>query len=360
MINKRRNVGIIGSVCDKFDGQTVKTKILYDELSKNTDWKIYIANTQYKLTNPIKLFLQSIWVIFRCKDIFILVSQNGAKFYFPVLYYASKFLKRRIYHDVIGGSPEDYIEYNPKNEKYLNSFVVNWVETKQMCEDLEKVKVKNAEELPNFKNLKVLSEDNLVMEFNDIIPLCTFSRVMKEKGIEDAIEAVERVNKKYGKTVYKLVIYGLIEDDYKRRFEKILRESSEAINYCGIIDYDKSVDTVKNYYALLFPTFWFGEGFPGTIVDAFSSGVPVIATDWSANSEIIDDFETGIIYPNNSLNSLYDCLIWAYFNKNHMLNMRKKCLVKAMEYVPEKHIKKIKERVENNGQKTMKENRTNL
>lgn len=353
MINKRRKVGIIGSVCDKMDGQTVKTKILYDELSKNTDWKIYVANTQYKSTNPFKLLLQTIVVIFYCKDIFILVSQNGAKFYFPILYYASKILKRRIYHDVIGGSPEDYIEYNPKNEKYLNSFVVNWVETKQMCKDLEKVKVYNAEELPNFKNLKVLSEDILVRDFADTIPLCTFSRVMKEKGIEDAIAAVEQINENYGKTVYKLDIYGLIEDDYKGRFEGILSQSSDAINYCGLVDYDKSVDTVKNYYALLFPTFWFGEGFPGTIVDAFSSGVPVIATDWSANSEIIDNFKTGIIYPNNNLKSLYDCLIWAYENKIDMLNMRKECLIKAMEYTPTKHIKKIKERVENNGKNIM-------
>lgn len=353
MINKRRNVGIIGSVCDKMDGQTVKTKILYDELTKNTDWKIHVANTQYKTTNPIKLLLQTIFVILFCKDIFILVSQNGAKFYFPILYYASKILKRRIYHDVIGGSPEDYIEYNPKNEKYLNSFVVNWVETKQMCKDLEKVNIFNAEELPNFKNLNVLSEDNLVMNFTDSIPLCTFSRVMKEKGIEDAIEAVEQVNEKYGRIVYKLDIYGLIEDDYKNRFKDILQESSDAINYRGLVDYDKSVDTVKNYYALLFPTFWFGEGFPGTIVDAFSSGVPVIATDWNANSEIIDDYKTGIIYPNKNLKSLYDCLIWAYQNQNHMLNMRKECLIKAMEYVPEKHIKKIKERVENDGKNIM-------
>ena len=353
MNKKRRNVGIIGSICNKMDGQTVKTKILYDELSKKTDWKIFIANTQYKSSNPLKLLFQTILVILRCKDIFILVSQNGAKFYFPILYYASKIFKRRIYHDVIGGSPEDYIKYNPKNEKYLNSFVVNWVETKQMCKDLEKVKVYNAEELPNFKNLEILSEENLVQTFDDVIPLCTFSRVMKEKGIEDAIAAIEQINKTYGRVIYSLDIYGLIENEYKNRFELILQKSSKAIKYCGLVAYDKSVEIVKNYYALLFPTFWFGEGFPGTIVDAFSSGVPVIATNWSANSEIIDNLKTGIIYPNDNMKSLFDCLVWAYENKNIMLNMRKECLSKAKEYTPEKHIKKIKERVENNGKNIM-------
>ena len=53
------------------------------------------------------------------------------------------------------------------------------------------------------------------------------------------------------------------------------------------------------------------------------------------------------------MKSLYDCLVWAYENKNSMLNMRKQCIVKAKEYTPEKHIKKIKERVENNGKNIM-------
>ena len=106
---KNRKVGIIGSICDSLDGQTIKTKILYSELKKATDWKFYIANTQYKSTNPLKLFYQTIKMLFTCKDIFILVSQNGAKFYFPLLYLSTKILKTRVYHDVIGGSPEDYV-----------------------------------------------------------------------------------------------------------------------------------------------------------------------------------------------------------------------------------------------------------
>ena len=39
------------------------------------------------------------------------------------------------------------------------------------------------------------------------LPLCTFSRVMKEKGIEDAVYAVRTVNEHFGRTVYTLDIY---------------------------------------------------------------------------------------------------------------------------------------------------------
>lgn len=37
--------------------------------------------------------------------------------------------------------------------------------------------------------------------------LCTFSRVMKEKGIEDAVNAVEAVNEYFGRLVYTLDIW---------------------------------------------------------------------------------------------------------------------------------------------------------
>lgn len=349
----RRRVGIIGSLCDKLDGQTVKTKILYDELRKNTDWEFQIANTQDKTKHPIKLLFNTMKMLLTCKDVFILVSQNGAKFFFPILYLSTKLLHTRVYHDVIGGSPEDYIEYNPKNKNYLNSFTVNWVETKQMCRDLERVGVTNADELPNFKNLCIVGNEKLQIVFNETIPLCTFSRVMKEKGIEDAIEAVEAINQKYGRQVFRLDIYGLTEDSYSNRFNQILRSSSNAINYCGMIPYNQSVEVVCNYFALLFPTFWFGEGFPGTLVDALSSGVPVIATDWSANKEIIQNYETGIIYPNDNLKTLIECLEWAISHKDKMIAMRKNCVEKAKDYTPEKHIKKIIERVENDGKVIM-------
>ena len=349
----KRKVGIIGSICDKMDGQTVKTKILYDELNSKTDWDFYIANTQNKSKHPIKLLLQTIKLIVLCKDIFILVSQNGAKIYFPLLYYAKKIFHNRIYHDVIGGSPEDYIDYNPKNKKYLNSFAVNWVETKQMCIDLEKEGVNNAEELPNFKNLKIVSENELINTFDEVLPLCTFSRVMKEKGIEDAIEAVESLNWTYGRKVFRLDIYGLIEESYKEEFDSIMSNCSDAIRYCGLIPYDQSVSVVKNYYALLFPTFWFGEGFPGTIVDAFSSGVPVIATDWSANKEIIENYKTGLIYPNDECKTLIECLEWAQCNRKLMTEMRRNCIKKAIYYQPDEHIKKIIERVDKNEKNNM-------
>ena len=87
MERKSRKIGIIGHFGGKeniLDGQTIKTKILHEELSKATDWKIIKVDTYYKKKNPIKLLIDTFKCLFSTKDIIVLLSGNGMKFYFPL------------------------------------------------------------------------------------------------------------------------------------------------------------------------------------------------------------------------------------------------------------------------------------
>ena len=97
---------------------------------------------------------------------------------------------------------------------------------------------------------------------------------------------------------------------------------------------------------MLFPTFWDGEGFPGTIVDAFSAGLPVIATDWNCNAEIVDDMVNGIIYPNEDIKDLRSAIEWCISHKKEVINWKKSCLEKAREYQPDSYIEKIIKTIE--------------
>ena len=65
---------------------------------------------------------------------------------------------------------------------------------------------------------------------------------------------------------------------------------------------------LAKYDAMLFPTYWHGEGFPGIIIDAFVSGLPVIATDWSLNADIIEDGKTGVILKENTVEALAEAM----------------------------------------------------
>lgn len=88
---------------------------------------------------------------------------------------------------------------------------------------------------------------------------------------------------------------------------------------------------------MLFPTFWKGEGFPGVIVDAFIAGLPVIATHWNMNVEIIQDGINGFIIPPNDINRLTEKMLWVVDNIHAMNIIRENNLEQAKEY----HIDKV-------------------
>ncbi|MFR4582439.1 glycosyltransferase family 4 protein [Clostridium cadaveris] len=349
--NKQRKIGVIGHFGGNeniLDGQTIKTKILYNELRNLTKWSIFKVDTYYKKKSPIKLALNTFKCIHSCKDIVVLLSGNGMKVYFPLLYFYTKIFNLRVYHDVIGGNLDNYVCKIPRFKKYLNSFQVNWVETASMKKKLLELGVNNCEVLPNFKRLNIITEQvGKINVVNEPYKFCIFSRVMREKGIETAINAIELINKNVGRKICELDIFGRIDDEYKIEFNKIMKQVTNAIKYKGEVPYDKSVETIKDYYALLFPTFWVGEGFPGTIIDAFSAGLPVVATDWNCNGEIIDNMVNGILYPNDEIKDLKDAIEWMIAHKKEMMLMKENSIRTAKNYQPDKYIKKIIDKINN-------------
>lgn len=330
-------MGHFASGKNYIDGQTIKTRMLYNCLLER-EVRIVSVDTSKKKNNPIALIIDSILAFIKCDTFIILLSGNGMKVYFPVLYLLSRYLGKRIYHDVIGGNLDEYIKSNKQFKKYLNSFSKNWVEIESLRYKLDKLGIKNAEVIPNFKNLRIAS--GLDKNRNQKpYAFCTFSRVVKEKGIEDAINAVKLINNKWNKDICKLDIYGEINADYVERFKELLRGAGNNIKYCGVIDYEETTNVLEKYFALLFPTYWHGEGLPGTIIDAFAAGLPVIATDWNYNDEIITSGKTGIIYKRED--GLYSVLM-DVIDKPEMINsMRGNCVNEARRYLPDLYVDKM-------------------
>ena len=209
-----------------------------------------------------------------------------------------------------------------------------------MKKKLEKIDVKNVEILVNFKNIIPLKEEELVFNYSKPYKLCTFSRVVKEKGIEDAIQVVKKINEEFNETIYELDIYGQIDEGYKDNFTKVINSSPEYIQYKGCIDAEKSVDTLKNYYLLLFPTKFKTEGIPGTIIDALSSGVPIVASKWDNADEIISDGRNGLIYEFNSVSDFYNKLK-ILLNYKKVYNMKFNCVADAKRFTKECAMEKI-------------------
>ena len=122
------------------------------------------------------------------------------------------------------------------------------------------------------------------------------SRIMKEKGVGDILACVAMLNARSFQEHFTVDFYGRLDENYKIEFERTIMELPNAHYYCTL-DLRNGYDTLASYDAMLFPTFHPSEGIAGAIIDAFIAGVPVIASDWGHNREIVDDGTTGIIVP---------------------------------------------------------------
>lgn len=209
-----------------------------------------------------------------------------------------------------------------------------YVETSTMKRSLEKQGFKNVVILPNFKDLRILPESELVYPQGEPYRLCTFSRVMKEKGIGDAVEAVKAVNEKLGRTAFALDIFGQVDSGQTDWFERLTESFPEYIHYRGCVPFNKSVGILKDYFCLLFPTRFFTEGIPGTILDAYAAGVPVISARWESFSDVVDDGVTGIGFDFCNQSDLEKTLYKVANEPNLVLEKKKSCVSAARKYTP--------------------------
>ena len=325
-----------------YNGQKVKTHETYNLLKdKFGEEKIDYVDTYNWKKHPFKL-LKNFFIKAKKADFIIMLpAHNGVKVFSLLLLIAKKIFKCKIYYDVIGGWLPEMTNKNIKLKKRLKKFDGIWVETKSMKEALEEQGFLNIGIVPNFKNITSLKEDELVFNTEKPFKFCFFARVTKEKGVEDAVTAIKAINNKYGKNTAILDIYGPINSDYIEGFERLKETFDEGIKYMGVVPPENSVETLKNYFALLFPTYYQGEGFPGTVIDAFSSGLPVIASDWRYNSEIVQDKYTGLIFKCNDINAFINCIDYSINNKSLLNSYKINCIYEVKKYQADEIVKTI-------------------
>lgn len=217
-------VGIIGHLGGQrnfTDGQTVKTKALVNGLRNKGYSNLVIADTYYMRKNPATFLCQLIKVILTTDNVIVLLSNRGRKLLFPLLSKLSP--KKKIYHYSIGGRLAQEAEEDLEYRKQISSFKANWVESKKIARKLDELGVDNASYLPNFKCIKQLDVSELENYSKEPYRFCMFSRVMPEKGVEDAMRAIRHVNETIGRLVATLDIYGPVEDTYSERFQWVLK-----------------------------------------------------------------------------------------------------------------------------------------
>ena len=325
------NVGIVGHFAEDkniYDGQTVKTRNIYSALKGK--YNITKLDTYGWKSKKIKTFLDCIRLIKNNKNIIILTAQKGLFIFIPLFAILNLFFRKKLHYVVIGAWLEEKIKNNKFMIYCLKHINYIYVENTELKNKLNALEINNIYVMKNFKNIIPVKKVNKVGEK---VKLCFFARVMEQKGIEDAINCVMDLDKDVS-----FDIYGPIDKNYKTHFLNVQKKFPKNICYKGVINSDESVSVLKNYDILLFPTKFKTEGIPGTIIDAYASGLTIVSSIWDNFSEIVDNDVTGIGFEINNYSDFKKKLT-ELLNDNDKIYVLKKNALKKFKCFSKEEIK---------------------
>lgn len=132
-------------------------------------------------------------------------------------------------------------------------------------------------------------------------------RLSVEKGVEVLAEAAKKVK------IAEIRVAGTGTEFAK--FNTI-----GNVNLLGGLDVNAVRNEMASAKALILPSVWY-ENFPRTLVEAFASGLPVIASRIGALAELIEEGVAGLLFEPGNADDLAAKLQWAQQNPERMSQM---------------------------------------
>lgn len=123
---------------------------------------------------------------------------------------------------------------------------------------------------------------------------CLFlSRVLREKGVFTAIDAVAQCNGMLGRTAVRLVVAGVGPDLDAAKRHAAAREAA-CVEFVGEVRDDVKIELLRRSQVLLFPTSY-GEGLPNSVLEAMLAGMVIVTRYAGAIGEIVEDGRNGLV-----------------------------------------------------------------
>ncbi len=296
LIGPRRNNNL-----DSIGGTTVSFENLIYYLDSNKITHIVISTNKYKkrkfdIINYVYVLYKVIINLPRINILMFNASPRGILFFsFPMLV-LSKLSNCKLIIRIFGG--DFYSFYLGLNKivqkallKCLKSAHLLLLQTKDLIQKYELLGCKVCW-LPTSRSVNVTYTINKVYKKRFIY----FGQITEQKGLDFILRLIDSLD-----SDYILDIYGPILSD------KYLFLKNKSY-YKGILNQDQIPNTFLNYDVLLLPTIHPGEGYPGSIIEANSCGLPVIASKWMSIPEIVIDQYNGLLFPANDFDSLLNII----------------------------------------------------
>ncbi|MCD8189806.1 MAG: glycosyltransferase [Clostridiales bacterium] len=313
-------------------GETMKNQLLVRRLSE-----LGVGCRQMDFKGWRKrpwVFLQFGWNLLAHREDTLIFSTSTENVYGLMKWMKRLRWKQNTVHWVIGGSLGQRVQRGIYSADVIGSMKHTLVESPLMAEQLEAAGVKGVKVVPNFKPIPYYPKAKVrYPDAGGPLKFVFLSRIMPEKGCDNILEAARLLNEAGLESQYQVDFWGKIADGYREGFLKKVAEL-ENVQYRGFLNLEERAgyDRLSSYDMMLFPTYWKGEGFAGVFIDAFISGLPILATDWAHNRRFLTENETALFVPVHDVIALKDKMEACIHGQYDLTEMSRNCRKQAEKY----------------------------
>lgn len=330
-------LGYFGYVTDQLDGQTVKTRNVFSLIKQHEQElssEVVFFDTQSLKSNKFNVLLMY-YNVLRANKIFYLGAQNNLKYFFPLVFLLSALLRKDLHYVVVGGWLVEFLIGKPLHRFMLNNIKAIYPQTQFLCRQLaQKYNLNNVYKLNNFRIADVDVSVTSRAAPDSVFRLVFMARVHPMKGVNVLFTLADKLKAiSFGNVI--IDIYGPIHSDYENKFREKLTAYTGIISYEGVLQPDNIYNILAMYDFMLFPTRYFTEGFPGSILDAYIAGIPVVVSRWKYAEEFVEENLSGLICDFNDDESFVSTVCSLLKNKCLMESLKHGAKGQAAKYSPE-------------------------
>jgi glycosyltransferase involved in cell wall biosynthesis len=270
-----------------------------------------------RIVNYIYVLSLLLYNIKKTDVVFINVSNGGIIYLYPIIAFISSKYKKDVFLRMFGGSFKQSWEIMSKHARKqffraaLRTKII-FAQTKFQVQYLRDILGNKTivEWFPNVRTPVVVKEKKKFYK-----KFVFISQIKQTKGIDEILKVSNQLSDEYTIDIYGPINDNKYNDDYFKNYK---------VNYLGVLHSIDIIDTLNKYDILLFPTYHYGEGYPGIIIEAFSLGIPVITTKWMSIPEMVFNMVNGILIEPQNVTELKNAIL--LLNDKIYLEMAKNAL----------------------------------
>ena len=178
---------------------------------------------------------------------------------------------------------------------------------------------------PEISDVKIKASE--IRNGFDGITFVFVGRIVGDKGVNELVEAFDRLNKQYENV--RLYLVGGREENLDPLSDITLHTiaSNDNIIECGQQADVRSYLSASDIFVL--PSY--REGFPNVVLEASAMGLPCIVTDVNGATDAIQNEKNGLIIPKRDVTALYNVMQRLFLNKKLRESMSQKARPMVME-----------------------------